>query len=63
MRVWRVVLQVLVSLVITASVVPAILVSVPAARDEAVGPGLMAGVLGVTLLVVWLVWPRLRARK
>lgn len=58
MRAVRVVLQLVISFVITATVMPAILVAVPAARESTNGIGLVAGILAVSFLLVWRVWPR-----
>lgn len=53
-----VVIQLLVSLVVTASVMPLVLVTTPsAASDPRLGMGLMAAVLLVSFTIVALVWP------
>ena len=51
--------QLLVSLFVTASVMPFVLVTTPAAqRQPAVGLTLMAALLVVTFTLVSLVWPK-----
>jgi hypothetical protein len=62
MRALRLVLQIvgplLISFVITALTMPAILMSVPAAREGRIGIALTAGVAAVSFILVWLAWPR-----
>ena len=54
-----VVIQLAVSLFVTASVMPLVLITTPAAQaDSRVGVGLMAAVLIVSFTLVALVWPR-----
>ena len=51
--------QLIVSLFVTASVMPFVLVTTPAAQADArLGVGLMAAVLVVSFTLVALVWPR-----
>ena len=51
--------QLVVSLFVTASVMPLVLVTTPAAQADArIGIGLMAAVLIVSFTLVALVWPR-----
>ena len=58
-----VVVQLLVSALVTASVMPLILVTTPAAAsDPRLGIGLMVAVLLVSFTLVALVWPR-RTRR
>jgi hypothetical protein len=53
------VVQLLVSLFVTASVMPLVLVTTPAAQTRpGVGIGLMAAILIVTFTLVSLAWPR-----
>ena len=54
--------QVLASLVVTATIMPALLVTVPAAQSGGVGIAVAAGVFAVTLLLIVLVWPRRKSR-
>ena len=54
-----VIVQLLISLFVTASVMPLVLITTPAAQADArFGLTLMAGVLIVAFTVVALVWPR-----
>ena len=58
-----VVIQILVSAFLTASVMPLILVTTPAAAaNPRLGLGLMAAVLLVSFTLVALVWPRRKRR-
>lgn len=51
--------QLIVSLFVTASVMPLVLVTTPAAQADArLGVGLMAAVMVVSFTLVALVWPR-----
>ena len=52
--------QVLISFVVVAVTLPALMVFVPAARDTALGPGLAIGLLVVVFIVLRLAWPRRR---
>ena len=58
MRFVIVIVQLLISAVITASVMPALLVALPAARDRRVGLSVMAGVMAVSFVLMALIWPR-----
>ena len=54
-----VIVQLLVSLFVTASIMPFVLVTTPAAQADArIGIGLMAAVLVVSFTLVALAWPR-----
>jgi len=54
-----VIVQLMVSLFVTASIMPLVLVTTPAAQADArIGAGLMAGVLVVSFTLVALAWPR-----
>ena len=54
-----VIVQLLVSLFVTASIMPLVLVTTPAAQADArIGIGLMAAVLIVSFTLVALAWPR-----
>jgi hypothetical protein len=57
MRVLIIVIQLVLSLVVTASVMPVIFVTMPAAADQKVGLAMMTGVLVVTFVVIAMVWP------
>ena len=60
---WRIVLIALVSLFVTASVMPIVLMNVPAARDESVGMALVLGITGVTFLGIFGIWWKFGKRK
>ncbi len=54
-----VIVQLMVSLFVTASIMPLVLVTTPAAQADArIGVGLMAAVLIVSFTLVALAWPR-----
>ena len=54
-----VIVQLMVSLFVTASVMPLVLVTTPAAQADArLGVGLMAAVMVVSFTLVALAWPR-----
>ena len=54
-----VIVQILLSLFVTASVMPLVLITTPAARTSpAVGIGLMAAVVLVAFTLIALVWPK-----
>ena len=58
-----IVIQILVSAFVTASVMPLILVTTPsAATNPRLGVGLMGAVLLVSFTLVALVWPRRKRR-
>lgn len=51
--------QLVVSVFVTASIMPLVLVTTPAAQtDQRIGLGLMAAVLVVSFTLVALIWPR-----
>src|SRR6185436_13163973 len=52
--------QVLISFVIVAVTLPALMVFIPAAQDTALGPGLAVGLFVLVFIVLRLVWPRRR---
>jgi len=58
MRVLALVLQVVLSLVLAASLTPVVLVTVPPAREGRVGLVLVGTILLVSFLLLRLVWPR-----
>lgn len=61
MRVLIVIVQLLVAVFLTASLMPLVLVSVPAAQqNQRVGLGIMFGMLVVAFAIVAMLWP---ARK
>jgi len=54
-----VIVQLLLSMFVTASVMPLVLVTTPAARaSPAVGMGLMAAIVVVAFTLIALVWPK-----
>ena len=56
------VIQFVLSFIITASVMPVILANAPAAREQPVGLTIAATILVVTFAVLWLIWPRRKAQ-
>jgi hypothetical protein len=61
MRAVAVVVQVLVSFVLVASLMPILLVTVPATQKASVGPPVALAMGVLAFLVVRLVWPRHKA--
>ena len=54
-----VIVQLMVSLFVTASIMPLVLVTTPAAQADArLGVGLMAAVMVVSFTLIALAWPR-----
>ena len=60
MRALIVFVQVLVSLLLTASFMPIVLVTIPAAQEEGAGLAMMGGLFVVLLVLIMLVWPKRR---
>lgn len=58
MRLVIIVIQLLISAFVTASVIPALLAALPAARDQRVGLSLVAALMAVSFAVISFVWPR-----
>ena len=58
MRLLIILVKLVISALVTATVMPAVLASLPAARDQRVGLGIVAGLLALTFALVTLVWPR-----
>ena len=54
-------LQLVITLVVTALSVPALLSTIPALRDQPWGLAAMAGVMAVTFAGLRLIWPRRKA--
>jgi hypothetical protein len=52
------VIQLLLSLIITASIMPVVLVNAPAAREGPIGITIASVILVATFAVLWLIWPR-----
>jgi predicted membrane channel-forming protein YqfA (hemolysin III family) len=63
MSVWKVLLMVLISLFVTATIMPIVLFNVPAVQNDRVGMLTMAGIAIVTFATIWLVWSRFGERK
>ena len=63
MSVWRVLLMVLISLFVTATMMPIVLFNVPAAQNDRVGMLTMASIAVVTFAVIWIVWSKFGGRK
>ncbi|HUG91496.1 MAG TPA: hypothetical protein VML55_11710 [Planctomycetaceae bacterium] len=61
MRIAIVVLQFLIAFVLTASLMPMLMVMVPAVQEPATGGALALTMLVGIFAVTWLVWPRKRA--
>jgi hypothetical protein len=60
MRVLTIVLQAVIAFVLTASLMPFVLVSIPATRGPAVGVTVVSTLALASFALVWLVWPRKR---
>jgi len=60
MRAVAVVVQIIVSLVVAASLMPVLLVTVPDTQSQALGPAAALGIAALTFAIVRLVWPRHR---
>jgi hypothetical protein len=54
-------LQIVISLIVTALSLPALLGTVPALRDRPAGLAVMAVVMAVTFVGLRLIWPRRKA--
>ena len=63
MSVWRVLLMVLISLLVTATVMPIVLFNVPAIQDDRIGLLTMAAIVVVTFAVIWIVWSKFGGHK
>jgi hypothetical protein len=60
MRLVVLLVQIGISFVVTATVLPAVLFAVPPAREGRAGLAVAGGVMFTTFLVIWLLWPRKR---
>jgi hypothetical protein len=58
MRGVAVVIQVLISLVVAASVMPVLLAAVPETQHQKVGPAVAFGIAALAFVIVRVVWPR-----
>ena len=63
MTVAKVVLMVVITFVVTATVMPFVLVTVPVAQDDQVGLALVCGIALVVFAVLWLAFSRIKRRK
>ena len=63
MRAVTVALQVLISLAVTASLMPVLIYAQPAARDGRYGLATMAGLFVLIFVVLALAWPKKKARS
>lgn len=61
MRAVAVVVQIVISLVVAASVMPVVLTMVPDAQARSAGPAVAIGVAALAFLIVRIVWPRHRS--
>jgi hypothetical protein len=50
--------QFILAVIVTASVMPIVLVQAPAAREGPMGMSIAVAILVATFAVLWLVWPR-----
>jgi len=60
MRAVAVVVQIVISLMVAASLMPVLLVTVPDTQGQAVGPAVAIGIAALTFAIVRIVWPRHR---
>ena len=60
MRAVAVVVQIVISLVVAASLMPVLLVTVPETQTRSVGPAVALGIAALTFAIVRIVWPRHR---
>ncbi|MFI5176972.1 MAG: hypothetical protein ACHQO8_00315 [Vicinamibacterales bacterium] len=58
MRGVAVVIQILISLVVAASVMPVLLATVPATQNQTLGPAIALGMAALVFVLVRIVWPR-----
>ena len=62
MRAVTVALQVLISLVVTASLMPVLMYALPATEDSRYGLATMAGLFAAIFVLLALAWPKKKAR-
>jgi hypothetical protein len=60
MRGVAVIVQIVISIVVAASLMPVLLVSLPHTQSRAVGPAVALGIAALTFVIVRIVWPRHR---
>jgi hypothetical protein len=63
MSVWKVLLMVLITFLVTATIMPIVLFNVPAVQNDRVGMLTMAGIAIVTFATIWVVWVKFGERK
>jgi hypothetical protein len=63
MRVLIVIVQLLVALFLTASLMPIVFITVPAAQNDRVGLGIMLGLLVIAFAIITLLWPGRRRQE
>jgi hypothetical protein len=61
MRGVAIVIQLLVSLIVAATLMPVLLVGVPSLQDRTAGPAVAVGVVVFVFILVRVLWPRHRA--
>ena len=63
MSIGKVVLMVLITFLATATIMPFLLVTVPAAQNETIGVTLVCGIAILVFATLWVVWSRFGGRK
>jgi hypothetical protein len=63
MTVAKVVLMVVITFFVTATAMPFVLVTVPAAQDDKVGLAMVCGIALVVFAVLWLAFTKIGRRK
>jgi hypothetical protein len=63
MSIGKVVLMVLITFLATATIMPFVLVNVPAAQDETIGVTVVCGIAILVFATLWVVWSRFGGRK
>jgi hypothetical protein len=63
MSIGKVVLMVLITFLATATIMPFVLVTVPAAQDETIGVTVVCGIAILVFATLWIVWSRFGGRK
>ena len=63
MRAVIVTVQLLISFLLTASLMPVLLVTVPATQDSRIGLGMALAIFAVSFAVIALLWPKRKAAQ
>jgi hypothetical protein len=63
MRAVIVTVQLLISFLLTASLMPILLVTVPATQDSRIGLGMALGIFAASFAVIALLWPKRKAAR